>query len=591
MPRLFWLAVLTVAAGPLTAAEKPNVVVILLDDAGERDFGCYGSTYHKTPNIDKFAAESVRFTQATATSPVCSPSRVALLTGLHPARLGPTNYIGAPRSLPWHRLQGPPNADKLPLDAVTSGERFQAAGYRTGYVGKWHLGGQGAQPTDQGFDVAVGCGAGGSTGRYYAPYRPHLADLQDAPAGESLTARLTDEAIRFIQSSEGKPFFVILSQYSPHIPLQARPEAVARYKKGKPGTQGNPVYAAMIEEIDASVGRVLKTLDDLKLASNTVVLFTSDHGGVATLEGGLKEPPTINTPYRDGKGHNYEGGLRVPFIVRVPSVKPAVVADPVDGIDLVPTLCDLAGIATDPKAFDGISVAPVLRGEALPDRALFRYYPHYANQHNKPGMAVRRGDWKLLLECETGREELYNLKADIGEGRNVRAENTAVAHDLRTELNTWAASRGVKCPPANPNYTPNPANKNGVITMLAKSARLTGEQLRFEPLPHKWCLGYWTERDATASFDFTASEPGEYAVEMLVGCGKGSGGSKVEVSIGDSKLTFTVPETGGFQQFERLKIGTVTLDKPGRHTLLVKPLSKPGPAVMDLREVVLRPAK
>jgi arylsulfatase A len=479
----------------------------------------------------------------------------------------------------------------LPLAAVTSGERFKAEGYRTGYFGKWHLGGNGFGPTDQGFDVAKGTGSGGATNTYFAPYSKAFDDLKPAPAGESLIDRLTDEAIAFIKASDGQPFFVQLSHYAPHIPLQARPEVVAKYKQGKPGEQGNPKYAAMLEGIDDSFGRLLKTLDDQKLADSTVVVFTSDHGGVATLEGGLKEPPTFNGPYREGKGHLYEGGLRVPLIVRVPGVEPAVSNAQADGIDLVPTLCDLSGIPTNPKDFDGVSLVPALKGREMPQRPVFHYYPHYANQHNKPGMAVRRGDWKLFVDAETGREELYNLKGDVGERKNVQPENPSIARDLHAELDAWAKSMGVAMPPPNPGYNPNPPNNTGVITMTAELAVVHGTQLRFEPLPHKWCLGYWTRLEDTASFDFTAATPGKYEVVMLLGCGKGSGGSKVQVSVGDEKLTFTVPETGGFQKFESKVVGTVTVAKAGRHTLTVTPLTKPGPAVMDLREVVLRPAK
>ena len=589
MTRLLAAVAFALCVPPLTAAEKPNVVLIVLDDAGQRDFGCYGSTYHKSPHLDALAKQGVRFTEATSASPVCSPTRVAILTGRHPVRYGLTDWVPGQPPRPGQRLVGPKNATALPLAAVTVGEHFRAAGYRTAHVGKWHLGGPGFAPTEQGFDLNVGGSAAGHPPSYFAPYGPSITGLGAAPTGEYLTDRLTDEAVRFVAAEPGKPFFLCLAHYAPHTPLQARPEVVARYAPGKLGAQGNPTYAAMIESLDDSLARLLRALDDAKVAGNTVVILTSDNGGLATLEG-MAKPATFNGPYREGKGYLYEGGLRVPLVIRAPGVKPAVLAGAVDSIDLLPTLLDLCGLPAEPKDFDGVSLAKVLHGSELPARSLVHFYPHYANQGGKPGVAIRRGDWKLLVDFETDRGELYDLKADPSEGRNVAAENAKVVAELRGEIDAWVKSRGAKLPTPNPKYRPNPPDANGVITMHARTATVTGTQLRYEPLPHKETLGYWVRAADTAAFDFTAATPGEYAVEVLQGCGKGSGGSEVELSVGASKLTFTVKDTGGFQAFERRAVGTLTV-AAGRQTLNVKPLTKPGAAVMDLREVVLRPAK
>jgi len=489
-------------ATTLTAAEKPNVVLIVLNDVGQRDLGCYGSTYHKTPHLDALAKQSVRFTEATSSS-----GFVALATR------------------PADRLVGPvvPDAPAPPPN------------FADGYT-------------------------------FYAiPYA---------------------KAVRFLGASPQTPFHLALSGT---LPDAVTADVVAKYKPGKPGTQGNPANAARLEALDAAVGRLLKALDDAKLTDTTIVVVTSSAGGVCTIDG-MAQPPTFNGPFREGKGWLYEGGLRVPLLIRAPGVKPAVVAGAVDGIDLTPTILDLCGIKLAAKDFDGVSLAGVLRGGALPARSLVHFFPHYSREGGKPGVAVRRGDWKLLVDYETDRGELYDLKVDPGEGRNVAADNAKVVTELRGEIDAWVKSRGAKLPTPNPEYRPNPPDAAGVITMPARSATVTGTQLRYEPLPHKETLGYWVRAADTAAFDFTAVTPGEYAVEVLQGCGKGSGGSEVELSVGDSKLTFAVKDTGGFQAFERRAVGTLTV-AAGRQTLTVKPLTKPGAAVMDLREVVLRPAK
>ena len=529
MTRRLAAVAFALCATTLTAAEKPNVVLIVFDDVGQRDLGCYGSTYHKTPHLDALAKQSVRFTEATSTGTAGS-SVVAIMTGRESARYGATDASPGLPSRPADRLVGPKLTGLLPADVVLLPAALRAGGY----------------------------------------------DAQD----------ITEvQGVRFDLASPKPPFYRSFRS----LPQDVSPEVVAKYRPGKPGTQGNPANAARLEALDDAVGRMLEALDDLKLADNTIVVVTGTGGGVCTLNG-QPQPPTFNGPFREGKGWLYEGGLRVPLLVRAPGVKPAVVAGAVDAIDLAPTLLDLCGVKIDAKDFDGVSLAKVLHGGALPARSLVHFFPHYSREGGKPGAAIRRGDWKLLVDYETDRGELFNLKTDPGEGRNVAAENAKVVTELRGEIDAWIKSRGAKLPTPNPDYRPNPPDKDGVITMHARSATVSGGQLRYEPLPHKNTLGYWVRVEDTAAFDFTVVTPGAYTVEVLQGCGKGSGGSEVEVSVGASKLTFTVKDTGGFQAFERRAVGTLTVEK-GKQTLTVTPRKKPGVAVMDLREVVLRPAK
>src|SRR5687767_1324861 len=323
-----------------TAADRPNIVLIVADDLGWADLGCYGSKYHKTPHLDRLAAEGLRFTQAYAAAPVCSPTRAAIMTGKHPARLGITDWLPGRADRPDQKLLRPPLVTDLPASEVTLPAALKKGGYATGHIGKWHLGGASARPQDRGFDVNVAGDHTGTPLSYFAPYQGKggrfMPGLETAPAGEYLTDRLAAEAEKFLDAHKDKPFFLYLPHYAPHIPMRAKQELIARYKAGPPGQQGNPVYAAMLESLDEAVGRVLKKLDDLKLADRTLVLFTSDNGGVCTLEG-KQTPPTINAPLREGKGYLYEGGLRVPLVVRWPGVaKPGTTsAVPASSIDFL----------------------------------------------------------------------------------------------------------------------------------------------------------------------------------------------------------------------------------------------------------------
>jgi arylsulfatase A len=383
-----------------------------------------------------------------------------------------------------------------------------------------------------------------------------------------------------------------LPHYTVHIPLQAKEQLIAKYPPAGEfrGQQNNPIYAAMIESLDHGIGRILAKLDEWKLAENTIVIFTSDNGGLATLEG-PNTPSTSNAPLREGKGFLYEGGIRVPLIVRWPAaVKSGQVSEQIScSIDLLPTFADLCGVKFA-HAVDGVSLAPMLLGKGQVERdAIYWHYPHYANQGGRPGGAVRAGDWKLIEFYEAGRRELFDLKTDPRESRNLAAQQPQRVQDLAAKLDAWREAVGAQMMTPNPAYRPNPQAADGTITMPARTADVHGEQLRFEPLPHKNTLGYWTNLADWASFEFQVERFGAFEVELLAGCGQGSGGSIVEVKIGDEKVSFTVEETGGFQMFQPRTIGRVTLSKAGRYLLEVRATTKPGPAVMDLRQVRLLP--
>ena len=587
---------LALVAGPALSADRPNVVLIVADDLGWADLGCYGSTYHRTPHIDRLAADGMRFTQAYAAAPVCSPTRASILTGRHPARLGITDWLPGRPDRPDQKLLRPPLVNALPADVPTLPALLKTSGYATGLIGKWHLGGKGSLPTDRGFDVNVGGDQAGSPLSYFAPYRAKggrvMPGLEDAPDGEYLTDRLAAEAEKFLDAHKDKPFFLYLPHYAVHIPMKAKADLVAKYKPGPPGQQGNPIYAAMLESLDDAVGRVVKKLDDLKLSERTIVIFVSDNGGLCTLEG-PNTPPTINAPLREGKGYLYEGGLRVPLIVKWPGItrSGSTTNVPAISMDLFPTVLDACGVKPPEKTDDGVNLQPVLKGGDLKPRVLYWHYPHYSNQGGKPGGALRAGDSKLIWLYENDRMELYDLLHDPGEAKNLADAQPDALKVFSEWLGLWAAQVGAKMPKPNPDYVPNPQAKDGSIVMHARTAEVHGTMLRYEPLPHKTTLGYWINATDWASFEFTVTQPGQFTVEVLQGCGKGQGGSDVEVAVGDQKLKFTVEDTGHFQNFKAREIGTVTLDKTGRYTLTVKPLKKAAAAVMDLRQVTLKPAK
>jgi arylsulfatase A-like enzyme len=470
------LPLLSLALSPfLSAAERPNIVFLVADDLGQRDLGCYGSAFYETPHLDRLAAEGMLFTDAYASCPVCSPTRASLVTGQWPQRSGITDYIGAPlKPELWKRntkLLPAPYADRLDLGATTFAEALKAGGYATFFAGKWHLGPEGWWPEDQGFDLNFGGhDRGGPYGgnKYFSPYgNPRL---EDGPEGEHLPDRLAAEAAKFIEARRDQPFLVYLPFYHVHTPLMAREDLRLKYEEkrarlgleekwGREGerdlrlSQDHVVYAAMVEALDLAVGRILAKIDELDLADRTLVLFTSDNGGLSTSEGW----PTSNLPLRAGKGWLYEGGIREPLLVRWPGVvEPGSVSSaPVSSPDFFPTFLDVAGLETpEGLVVDGLSLRPVLEGGDLPERALFWHYPHYGNQGGAPGAAVRRGPHKLVHWFEDDRLELYDLAADPGEGRDLALARPDLVDALGAELKAWQGKVGAKFPTPNPAYDP-----------------------------------------------------------------------------------------------------------------------------------------
>ncbi len=434
-------------------AGKANFVFILADDLGWRDVACYGNPYFATPNIDRLAGQGARFTNAYAACPVCSPTRASILTGRYPVRTGVTDWIAGRPSYEKGPIVTPRTALQLKLSEITIAERLKAAGYRSGSFGKWHLGGAGFAPTDQGFDVNIGGNQSGSPPPgpkpYFGPFQ--LPNLAGEP-GEFLTEALTSAAVKFIAGNNADPLLVYLPHYTVHIPLGAREEAVSRHRQKSQGRY-NPIYAAMVESLDDSVGRVLKAVDDSGAADRTMVVFFSDNGGLR-YEGKSKQAVTDNAPLRAGKGHLYEGGIREPLIVRFPGmVKPGAVIDaPVSSVDFFPTFCDAAGV--QPGDVDGVSLMPLLGGGTLKPRPLFWHYPHYSNQGGEPGSAVREGDWKLIEFHQDGRRELFNLREDISETRNLVRREPAVVKRLAGLLEAWRKKSGAVMPRKNPDADP-----------------------------------------------------------------------------------------------------------------------------------------
>ncbi|HTS62160.1 MAG TPA: sulfatase [Candidatus Acidoferrales bacterium] len=437
-------------------AARPNIIFLLLDDLGWRDFGCFGSPFYETPHLDKLASEGVRFTNAYAACPVCSPTRASILTGKYPARLHLTDWIPGRRQWPSAKLLTPAFEQQLPLRETTIAEALKPLGYRTASIGKWHLGGDGFLPTNQGFDLNVAGTERGSPQSYFGPF--DLPNLKGGTRDDYLTEKLSDAADRFIEDSAGKaPFFLYLPEFAVHIPLQARPSAVEKYRrKNKGGPLPNPVYSAMVESADQALRRLRLTLDRLKIAQDTILFVFSDNGGLR-YEGSSKDPVTDNSPLRAGKGHLFEGGIREPLLVNWPGVTMSgrVVETPVSSIDIFPTILEMAGARFRSGEVDGLSLAPLLRGSGEPKRdALFWHYPHYSNQGGTPAGAVRVGDWKLIEFFEDGRQELFNLSQDIGERRNLALREPRVRARLYERLKGWRGSVGAAMPRPNPAYDP-----------------------------------------------------------------------------------------------------------------------------------------
>ncbi|MDT8300889.1 MAG: sulfatase [Sedimentisphaerales bacterium] len=459
------------ASGP---KKKLNFVFILIDDLGWTDLGCYGSSFYETPNIDKLASEGMRFTEAYAACPVCSPTRGSIMAGKYPARLGITQWIGGSQKPTEY-------ADRLELEEVTIAEVLKGQGYATGFVGKWHLSPREADiranfyPDKQGFDVNIGGDWSGAPPTYFYPYKKRNRALEEMPPGgeegEYLTDRLTDESLKFIEANKDKPFLLYLSHYAVHTPIESKETLTDKYKakaeKLPAGereqfasvygryntrlTQDNPAYAGMVQSVDESVGRVMAKLKESGVADNTAVIFMSDNGGLSTVP---REGPTANLPLRAGKGWLYEGGIREPMFIKWPGVvKPASVCDEVvTSTDFYPTMLEMAGLGLMPEQhIDGVSLMPLLKNKGrLKRKAIYWHYPHYHGSGNRPSGAVRAGDYKLIQWYEDNSVELYNLKNDIGEKHDLAKEMPEKAAELKGMLGRWLKQMNAKMPAAGP---------------------------------------------------------------------------------------------------------------------------------------------
>ena len=541
------VSVLLLSAPVHAAKRPPNIVVFLVDDMGWNDTEPYGNKFHETPNVTKLAKQGLRFTNAYAACPVCSPTRVSIMTGRYPARVGVTDFI--PGHLrPWAKLIVPPIHNQLPLEEISLAEAVKPAGYVSGSFGKWHLGGPAFFPDKQGFDEHVV-----TAGRHFG-FRTLVPKLQlgnEVPVkkGTYLADFLTDRAERFIEKHRDRPFLLYLPHYAVHIPLEAKAKLIEKYRKkrgspvlylklsskegigadtlkqilnimksnGRVASVGkttktsprgmlfmaslnvrfasgtniddvlksvkeyvaeklpknvvvddlrvtavqNPTYAAMVEHIDQSLGRIMQKLDDLKLADNTVVIFFSDNGGLYRRFDGKGEAVMSNHPLRDEKGSLYEGGIREPCIIRWPGVvKPGTTSHvPITSVDFWPTIAEIAGTRAKFKhAIDGVSLTPLLKGTGkLKDRALYWHYPHY--HHTTPGGAIRYGDYKLIEYFEVGKLELYNLKTDISETTDLTKKEPKKTKELHAMLKSWRKSVGAKMPTRNPHHDPKRAGE------------------------------------------------------------------------------------------------------------------------------------
>ncbi len=460
--------------------QSPNIVFILADDFGWSDLQCTGSTYYESPNIDRIALNGINFTQGYAACQVSSPSRASIMTGKFTARHGITNWIGEASGEDWRKMGR--NSKLLPakyvhslsMEEIALPKALRINGYKTFMAGKWHLGGEGSTPEDHGFDINKGgFGVGSPPGGYFSPYKnPKLKDGLD---GENLSIRLANETVSFIEEHTKKnkkqPFFAYLSFYAVHAPLQTT-EGNWRYFRDKAKdsvieeegfkvdrtlpvrqNQDNPVYAGLIKQMDDAVGILLNKLEELGLDDNTIIVFTSDNGGVSSGDAYA----TSNLPLRGGKGRQWEGGLRVPVLVQFPGCKTqgTLCDTPVTGADFYPTFLDFAGIPLLPEQHqDGVSIRPLLEGGAIPDRPLYWHYPHYGNQGGEPSSVIRDGDWKLIYYYEDGRNELYNLTIDPSEKETLNAQYPEIVDYLSKKLSVWLTEVNAKYPVPDPLYDP-----------------------------------------------------------------------------------------------------------------------------------------
>jgi len=463
-------------AGSIATADgkKPNFVFFLVDDLGWTDAACYGSRYYETPNIDRLAAEGMQFTNGYAACAVCSPTRAAVMTGRYPARLGVTDWIRA-------RFQGgkipadkknpsgytggknskilcPQNALWMELDEITIAEALKPAGYTSCHIGKWHLGPDDQYPDRQGFDYNIGGCDYGQPPSYFDPYtsrQGNIPTLKPRREGEYLTDREADEAVGFIKKHSKEPFFLYLAHYAVHTPIQAKKDLVEKYKAKTPTNQKNATYAAMVQSVDDAVGKVMAALQACGVAENTLVIFTSDNGGLLG--------STNNAPLRSGKGYPYEGGIREPLIVRWPhAVKPGSTCDvPVTSVDYFPTVCEAAGVPLPAdRPIDGESIMPLLKQTGTLRRdAIYWHFPHYRGGGVVPYSIIRAGDWKLIKRYDGKTYELFNLKDDLSETTDLAGKRPDKVEELDATLVAHLKAVGAKMPKPNPDYKEGPGKK------------------------------------------------------------------------------------------------------------------------------------
>ena len=597
--------------------DSPNIVLIFADDLGINDLHCYGRTEHKTPSLDSLAEEGIRYSNAYCGLSICSASRAALMTGKFPARLHLTTFLPGRPDSPSQKLRNARIHNALPPEERTIAEELKKVGYRTGIFGKWHLGSGPSSPQQQGFDTVFEPGAKGQLNE------------STGAKNEFLIAKT---ACDFIREAVDKPFFCYVPHHSPHIRLDATSQSLEENR----GTF-NPLYAANIASLDRSIGMIRDTVHQLKSDRDTIILFASDNGGLHVPEG-HEEPMTHCSPFRAGKGYLYEGGIRIPLIVhsaRNRFGEKRQIHQPVSLLDLYPTLLGLAGIdvAKTIGPVDGVD----LRGNWLEkkplrdDRTLFWHMPHYTNQGSRPAGAIREGKWKLVVSYEDNSRELFDLGQDLEERNNLALSHAETANGLHEKLESWLNSVGAQRCDANPNvdsskhaaiysafdssnlragqsadavaqqWKPwrklmNQATQGskallkepaGDITLWASEATVHGKKLRYESEPQKNVLGYWTEVEDWAHWDFEVPSDGIYEIEVQCGCGKGNGGSIASVVVGTQTKEWKVRDTGHFQSMIYEPIGELVLAQ-GKNTLEVRPKTKANVAVMDIRKIVLR---
>ena len=443
----------TGAAGRTSQERPPNIILMLVDDLGWADVGCYGNNFNETPNIDRLAVQGMKFTDAYAAGPVCSPTRASILSGQYQARFSLTAHIPG-HWRPFEKLVEPLNAPHMPLDIITLAESLGKAGYATAHFGKWHLGPPTHFPEQQGFDRSIV-----TSGRHFAP-RFRTTPKVEVKPGTALTDFLTNQTIQFMEENRDQPFFIYLCHYAVHIPLEAKSGLIQKYeiKPPVPGRVNHPVYAAMVEDVDHSLGRIMQALDRLNLANETVLVFFSDNGGLRQRFDGQGQIVTSNAPLRNEKGTLYEGGIRVPLIIRWPGVvEPNTVNHtPVISVDFYPTFLETAGAALPDQPLDGESLLPLLTQTGqLRRQDIHFHYPHY--HHSRPAGAIRQGRYKLIEFFDNGEVELYDLQSDLSETTNLAGRMPEKAHELRNRLKAWRQSVNAQMPKPNPKYAPDRA--------------------------------------------------------------------------------------------------------------------------------------